>query len=325
VGVDAVIAESGGAKATLYKHFRRKDDLILAYLDKDDRAWRAQLEAASEAAASSRGSRRRDTARVDEPDLMTVHLDVYDTRDGPWNPEHGDLEIPEDWEFLPAGYAFVTRQVKAAGPYWTAWKPRSRNRPHRRRLGLWAPSEAVTAARRAAAETEQARLQSRRSGARQRERREDRYREQLRSAIVTYLDFADDQVRLAEEIADEAVGRAAEVGSGRIGRAGTLTLAEKAELAARAHIRHRFTDYHVALDTLPIDELSADYDSGYRNARAIAHAAVDEILSTHRRETEAPLEVPLRESDVRRAPVGDTSDPATRPPASADGLAAEQP
>jgi AcrR family transcriptional regulator len=93
----------GGAKATLYKHFRRKDDLILAYLDKVDLAWRAQLEAASEAAASSRGSRRRDTARVDEPDLMTVHLDVYDTRDGPWNPEHGDLEIPEDWEFLPAG------------------------------------------------------------------------------------------------------------------------------------------------------------------------------------------------------------------------------
>jgi AcrR family transcriptional regulator len=70
----------GGAKATLYKHFRRKDDLILAYLDKVDLAWRAQLEAASEAAASSRGSRRRDTARVDEPDLMTVHLDVRHAR-----------------------------------------------------------------------------------------------------------------------------------------------------------------------------------------------------------------------------------------------------
>jgi AcrR family transcriptional regulator len=48
VGVDAVIAESGVAKATLYKHFRSKDDLVLAYLDKVDRAWRAQLEAASE-------------------------------------------------------------------------------------------------------------------------------------------------------------------------------------------------------------------------------------------------------------------------------------
>jgi hypothetical protein len=220
---------------------------------------------------------------VDERDLAAVHLDVYDTRDGPWHPEHGDLEIPDDWEFLPAGEAFVTRQVKAAGAYWTAWKPRSRNRPHRRRLGLWAPAEAVTAARQAAAETEEARSVRRQSGARQRERREDRYSQELRSAIVTYLDFADEHAHLAEQIADAAAGRAAEVGSGRIGRVGALTLAEKAELAARAHIRHRFTDYHAALDALPVDELSADSDSAYRNARAIAHAAVDEFLEIHRR------------------------------------------
>lgn len=47
VGVDTVIAESGVAKATLYKHFPRKDDLVLAYLDKADQAWFAQLRAAA--------------------------------------------------------------------------------------------------------------------------------------------------------------------------------------------------------------------------------------------------------------------------------------
>ena len=47
VGVDTVIAESGAAKATLYKYFPRKDDLVLAYLDKVDQAWFGGLRAAT--------------------------------------------------------------------------------------------------------------------------------------------------------------------------------------------------------------------------------------------------------------------------------------
>ena len=50
VGVDTVIAESGVAKATLYKHFPSKDDLVLAYLEKADLAWREKLHAAARAA-----------------------------------------------------------------------------------------------------------------------------------------------------------------------------------------------------------------------------------------------------------------------------------
>ncbi len=50
VGVDLIIAESGVAKATFYKHFPAKDDLVLAYLDRVDRIWTGQLHAAAEAA-----------------------------------------------------------------------------------------------------------------------------------------------------------------------------------------------------------------------------------------------------------------------------------
>ena len=40
VGVDTIIAESGVAKMTLYRHFRSKDDLIVAYLKRaDEQFW----------------------------------------------------------------------------------------------------------------------------------------------------------------------------------------------------------------------------------------------------------------------------------------------
>ena len=50
VGVDTIIAESGVAKATFYKHFPAKDDLVLAYLDRVDEVWSGQLHDAARAA-----------------------------------------------------------------------------------------------------------------------------------------------------------------------------------------------------------------------------------------------------------------------------------
>ena len=53
VGVDTIIAESGVAKATFYKHFPAKDDLVVAYLDRVDGVWFGQLRSAAEAAGAA--------------------------------------------------------------------------------------------------------------------------------------------------------------------------------------------------------------------------------------------------------------------------------
>lgn len=65
----------------------------------------------------------RDSGPVAEEDLTRLHLDVYDTRDGPWNPDHGSVTIPDGWDFLPAGDAYLTRTVKADGVFWVARRP----------------------------------------------------------------------------------------------------------------------------------------------------------------------------------------------------------
>ena len=42
VGVDLVVEASGVAKASLYRHFRTKDDLIVAFLEREDAEFWAQ-------------------------------------------------------------------------------------------------------------------------------------------------------------------------------------------------------------------------------------------------------------------------------------------
>ena len=45
VGIDRIIAEAGVAKATFYNHFPSKDDLVLAYIEEQDRLGREAVAA----------------------------------------------------------------------------------------------------------------------------------------------------------------------------------------------------------------------------------------------------------------------------------------
>ena len=107
-------------------------------------------------------------------DRLALHIDVYITRRGPWNPEYGELARPPGWDELSPGDAFLTAQTKKQGAYWLLWEPSNRNHRYRRSLGLWAPSEAIERAKALAAQTQERRALARVRGAAQRERAEGR-------------------------------------------------------------------------------------------------------------------------------------------------------
>ena len=114
------------------------------------------------------------------------------------------------------------------------------------------------------------------------------YRAEFEQAVLGWLAFASEHDAVAHDIAAHAAERAAVVGSGRVGRTKTLTLDERAALAARAYIRHQYTGYEQHLEALGAAELGVDDDvdidpvGDYREIKRDAHRAVDEFLERHR-------------------------------------------
>ena len=202
-----------------------------------------------------------------DPDLAAERLDVYDTAHGWWSPDHGDVAVPDGWELLPRGDAHLTTTVKAAGVFWTAWLPRDRHRRRRRLLGVLAPAAAIEDARATAPQG------ASEPAAPGRGPDPDRYRRDLADAVLSFLDFPPEHGGLAAAIAAEAAAR--------VDPTGKVSLARRAELAARAAIRHGHTDYHETIEVLAASG-HWDDDSLYQEARRQAEIAVDAFLARHR-------------------------------------------
>lgn len=67
VGTDEIIAVAGVAKATLYRHFRSKDDLVVAFLERREQLWTLGLVE----------TRSRQLAGEPEAQLLAI-FDVFD-------------------------------------------------------------------------------------------------------------------------------------------------------------------------------------------------------------------------------------------------------
>jgi AcrR family transcriptional regulator len=85
VGIDAIIARSGTAKMSLYRHFGSKDELVLAFLRQREQEWtRSWLEAAA-------------MARATEPEARLLAIfDVFHE----WF-QADDFEGSEGWQERP--------------------------------------------------------------------------------------------------------------------------------------------------------------------------------------------------------------------------------
>ena len=134
-----------------------------------------------------------------------------------WCRQYGSIEIPEGWESLSPGDAFVTRQVKLMGPHWVAKKPA---KGYTRTLGIWAPKENIEAAQKLAEETRAQREAKRLISRAQREKQEAKYREQFAQAVYEYLGFEPEHQQLARDIAKAVAEHATQVGSERVGQQG---------------------------------------------------------------------------------------------------------
>jgi len=226
----------------------------------------------------SQNSPSPNTKSSDPAKQVLVIYRSRDDEDGDfWTPQYGSVNIPDNWEFLPRGSAFITRQVKK-GPHWVLKGRYNRKGGYRPVKGVYASHSAIRKAQAEAAASEAKRRKARQKSQIYRQKADRKYHQTFEKACLEFLNFAPAYSDLAREIATGTTTWACEKHSGRVGRTNQKSLMDKAGLAVRAYIRHRYTDYE---SNLPV---FSDYyaDEAHRQAKADAHCDVDRFLEAHR-------------------------------------------
>jgi hypothetical protein len=152
------------------------------------------------------------------------------------------LTIPSGWALLPPGDAAATGRVKKAGPSWTVQEKRGRKTFS---LGVWASAETLTAVKNALEEERKDPAYARKleSGRRRRAEEQEEYSEDFTRAVFDFLRFAAPHQELAREVACAIADHAVPVGSGTVARTKRIPVAQRAEAATIAWLRHATTEY----------------------------------------------------------------------------------
>lgn len=153
-----------------------------------------------------------------------------------------EVRVPEGWIFVPSGDPGLTRRLKALTECWVVVHKR-KNRIES--LGVWA-DECVVAQVKADLDAERSnpaylrRLESARQA---RIAKQDAYVVEFRQAVVDFLAFAPEYEEMAWDLADAVTDLAIPVGSGTVARTERIPLAQRAEAAVIAWMRHQTTNY----------------------------------------------------------------------------------
>ena len=190
-------------------------------------------------------------------------------------PDGRRLSPPSTWACLPPGDAGLTRRVKAAGPSWAVIENKGRKKFSK---GLWAPAETI-AAQRAALEAERSTesyAKKRAADTSRRERTQADYVVEFGREVHAFLRFSPSWQPHATKLARLVAEHATPVGSGTVARTQRIPVAERAEAAVIAWMRHQTTAY----DSMKIERVAGRRREVRRELAQISRS----LLDLHRRE-----------------------------------------
>jgi hypothetical protein len=197
-------------------------------------------------------------------------------------PDGRILTIPEGWACLPPGDAGLTRRVKAAGPSWTVVEKVGRKTFSK---GVWAPRENIDTAKGVldAERATPAYAKKQAAAAARREVEQAEYVEDFGLAVRQFLRFTPQFAALEATVAQKVTAHATPVGSGTVARTERIPLAQRAESAVIAWMRHQTTTY----DSMKVARIKGARREVRRQLAEISRA----VLDLHRGRVTHPAEL----------------------------------
>ena len=206
------------------------------------------------------------------------------------DPEGREVAVPEGWELLQPGDAMLTRRVKS-GPHWVMVEKRG---PKVFTRGVWAPAATIARAEvDVAAERASPTYAKKLAQGRERRAKEQaEYVEDFAAEVRAFLAFHSRHAAVADEMARRISAHATPVGSGTVARTERIPIAERAEAATIAWMRHQTTAY---------DSMSIARIAGARHEVRRMLAERSKTLLDAYRKGASPATCPLRAALSRAA------------------------